>query len=405
MPNFQYQAINANGKQETGFLEADTKERGQDILIQRNLVPVSLSETKSRDQTPWWSRDIIALGPPVKPREIVTFFQTLATMLEAQLPMKSVLEYTAKQTTSKPLRQALESVIDDVQNGKTLTTALEKSPQIFAQRYVTILKIGERSNAHTVAANQCAEMIRSEQEMKSEIHAALIYPAILLVMSMVVIGIVLFHLTPTLAPVFAQAGAELPTSMRIMLAIRDTILALWPIILVGQGVVIILLIALFRARPVFVENILLHFPFIGPIFQDRENQRFSNTMFLMLKSGAGLPEALDMAVSATNWRQYSTLFRETLTTVNAGGTLSENLKNSSLISPLLKNMLSVGEKTDKLVPLLKTTADILHKSHQEALQTAIKMLTPALTLLIGLGVGGMIFSTMTAIMDINDVVF
>jgi len=405
MVNFRYQAINAHGKQETGFLEVDNKERAQDILIQRNLVPISLLETKSRDQTPWWSRDIITFGPPVKPREIAIFFQTLATMLEAQLPIKSVLEYTAKQAVSKPLRQALENVINDVQNGNPLTTAMEKSPQIFAQRYVTILKIGERSNALTVAATQCAEMIRNEQDMKSEIRAALIYPAILLLMSMVVIGIVLFHLTPTLAPVFAQAGAELPTSMRIMLAIRSTILTSWPLILAGLIAMGILITALFRLRPGFVEKVLIHLPFIGPIFRDRENQRFSNTMFLMLKSGAGLPEALAMAVSATNWQHYSSLFRETLATVNAGGTLSENLNSSPLISPLLKNMLSVGEKTDKLVPLLKTTADILHKSHQEALQTAIKMLTPALTLLIGLGVGGMIFSTMTAIMDINDVVF
>lgn len=405
MVNFRYQAISDRGKQETGFLDAENEEHAQDILIQRNLVPLNLSVSKTHAQTPWWARDIVAFGALVKSQEIAGFFQTLASMLEARLPIESILKYAAKNTRAKPLRAALENVIRDVQNGKTLADAMNASPHIFDPRYVTILKIGERSNNLMSAATQCAKMLHREQELRSEVKSALIYPAVLLAMSMVVIGIVLFHLVPTLAPVFSQAGAELPTSMRTMLTIRSLIITFWPLILVGMVFTTFIGAALIKSRPRFIENLLISLPFVGRVVRDYESQRFSNIMFLMLESGASLPEALSMVASATSWRQYKELFNETLSTINSGGTLFENLNNSTLISPILKNMLSIGEKTDRLIPLLKNTADMLQKSHRETLQTTIKMLTPALTLLIGLGVGIMIFSTMTVIMDINDVVF
>ncbi len=405
MPEFQFQAITTDGRQETGNLEAENSERAHDLLMARGLTPISLSNTTIHDNAPWWSRDIAIFGPQVNPRDTAAFFQTFSTMLEAKLPMKTVLEYSAKQATSKPFQRALDRVSKDLQNGETLTVAMGKHPKIFDARYVTVLQIGERSNSITLAAAQCAEMIQAEQEMKSEIRAAMVYPIILLLMALIVVGIVLFHLTPTLAPVFGQAGAELPTSMRLMLGARETILTSWPIILAGLVVIPLALTALIRSQSSLFESVFLKLPFIGPILRDRECQRFANTMFLMLKSGANLPEALDMAKGSTNWLKYRNLISHAAETVNSGGTLSDSLAVSPLISPILQNMLNVGERSDRLVPLLETASFILRKSHREALQSALRLLTPALTLLIGFGVGALIFSTMTAIMDINDVVF
>ena len=405
MPSFQFHAVSQGGQPERGTLEAETKKDALELLNARGLVPIELNEGGNPCDDPWWKRDLEIFGPSIKPRDLAAFFQTFSTMSEAKIPLKSTLEFAYKQAVSKQLRSTILNLVKDVQNGERLTASMKKHPKVFGQKYVTILEIGERANSLALAAKQCSNLIQSDQSLKSEIRAALIYPAILLLTASVVIGIVLFHLTPTLAPIFLQTGSEPPASMQMMLWARAFLINYWHLIVISIVILPLLIGITLRSHPVWLEKLLLKMPLIGRTLRDQQSFLFSNTIALMTKSGASLPEALAMAAETTKWKQYRELFNKTLACVNAGGTLSETLESSRLISPILQSLLSIGEKSDRLIPLLETASATLDKAWKDTVQMVLKLFTPALTLIIGLIVGGIIFSTMSAIMDINDVVF
>ncbi len=404
MPAFRFQAIGADGREQAGTIEAEGQEQAHAQLTKRGLIPLALEKGEA-DSAPWWSQDIELFGPVVRGRDIGAFFEMLATLLNAKLPLKAVLTYAHGQTKNRKLKSATKSLSRDVENGLHLSVAMDKHPQIFEPRFSKIIEIGERANATGVAAEQCARLIDAELGMRAEIRSALIYPAILLAMSLVVVAIVLFHLVPTMAPLFAQMNADVPASLSILLGLRNLLIGYWPVVIGALALTPFAILLFRKIYPQLNEAIVFHIPILKNLARDRASQSIATTITLMQKSGASLPEALHMAEGSVRWDRYKTLLQSANQTIGGGGRLSDALGNSDLLSPILRNMINVGETTNQLVPLLENASLVLQKAVSDRVQSLLRLLTPALTLIIGLGVGGMIFVTLSAIMDVNDVVF
>lgn len=405
MPIFQYVAVDPEGLNVRGQLEADEQVTAIQMVSALGLVPIEVKEGASKNNVAWWQYDIQVFGPKVPRRELVTFFQSFATLIEADLPVRQVLVFTREQIKSRLLKAAVSALENDVANGRSLAGSMEKYPDIFPKRVTTVLEIGERSNTLQLAATNAANMLESEDTIRREINSALIYPAILMVMATAVIGVVLFHLTPTIAPVFETAGAELPWTLVQMLNLRAAILDYWMFWLAGI-VLIALLFSIFKKRLTkILEPVILRIPVVGSYIRERETHRIAESLALMLQSGATITQALSAAKDSVNWSSYRILMEKTEQSVIAGGKLSGTLALSPIIAPVLKNLIAAGEESDRLQQVLQTASKSLGKTSNEQLQLAVKLLTPLLTLLIGALVGGMIFSTITAILDLNDIAF
>jgi len=404
MPRFSYSAYTATGTLETGEVQATSDVAALDQLSAQGLTPVSLQAGTLA--LPWWQRDLSFGGKQsAKPDALEHFFKTLAGLLKVRLGLLRSLRFCEGNTKDRAMALSLSRVQSDVSDGSTLGQALRGAGSFFPDRLITMVEIGEASDRLADVTDRIATTLASEAEQRRELRGALIYPVILVIMSLLVMALLVFFLAPTLAPVFASADAELPTVLRLMAGVRVTILAQWPVVMVSILVVLVMLRVLRRQIRNVVARVALRLPVLGGYLRQSETLKILQTLALMLSSGAALPRAMITARETTRHPAYRALLTRAVDRILAGGTLSDVLSNSPLIDPMAAAMLEAGEETDQMVPVLDQLVADLGARSARTLAQAIRLITPLITLVIGVSVGGIILSTVSAIMSLNDVAF
>ncbi|KNG93787.1 type II secretion system F family protein [Pseudaestuariivita atlantica] len=403
MPRFAYSAYATDGSIETGEVSAASDVAALDQLAARGLTPVSLKQGGSA--VPWYRRDISLTGrpPAAKPQVLAEAFRALSSLLLVNFPLPRALDFAAHSTPDPAMRRALERVGQSVADGQKLADAMAEEGTTFPARLVTMVGIGEAANTLPQVTGRIAETLTAEVTQRRELRAALVYPAILIVMSALVLGVLVFFLAPTLVPVFASSGTPPPAVLRAMIGLRDVLSDDWPVILAavaGGGLLLRWLWPRLRHR---AAPVLLRLPVIGPYQRQVNTLEAAQTMALMLGSGATLVQALRTAHDTATHPAYRALLEQAETTITGGGTLSSVLSASPLIDPMAAALIEAGEETDRLAPVLDQLSDELRDRTRRTLAQAIRLVTPVLTLAIGLIVGAVILSTVSAIMTLNDV--
>lgn len=400
MAQFEYDALTGQGARTRGRVDAPTRIAALDLLHTRGLTPVSVEAFSGAK--PWWAREVDLFGASRDGRRLVPFLSTLSMLLAAKLPLMAALRTSADQSADRKLKPALRRVIDRVADGQTLSGALGAESEVFPGRVRTLIEVGERANALEDAVARTAALLKAEAAFRAAIRSALLYPAVLLVMSLGVIGLILFQLVPTLVPVFDAAGAPLPASLSAMNAAR--------VFLMDNGSVLLLILAglgagcLVWQRPLgrAIGHVSLPLPVLRPWIVTRQTLDLCRSVGLLLQSGASLPEALKATATATRHPRYRSLIVAARQTIEGGGTLSDGLAAESLVHPLARQLIPVGEASDRLGPILEDIAAALSGLLSERTERILKLVTPALTLALGLGIGALVLATITAILDLND---
>lgn len=405
MPNFRYNALAADGAKIKGEVEALDHLSALDQIAGRGLVPIDLVEGQGHSG-PWWQREINLFGAAkVAPRHLVDFFAAFAILAEAKVPLIDALRFSSKQVSDRTLLRTLEDIARRIENGQPLVGAMREHSDIFPDRVLTLIETGERSNTLEQSARRVADMLQSEAQIGGDLRAALIYPIILLVMAALVMGLVMFHLVPTLLPVFLSSGAEPPTSLRVMNTLRLFLNDNWVFVVAGIGILALLPLLARNFVASLINATFGRIPWVRSYRRESETLRFARVFGLMLESGATVPEALKATANATASPEYRAFLETARTKIEAGASLSESLSDTSLLHPIVHGLLRVGEQTDRLGPVLTTASEALAKSTQRRMKTMLGLITPMLTLVIGLAVGGMVFTVISAILDLNDVAF
>ncbi|WP_208353087.1 type II secretion system F family protein [Pseudaestuariivita rosea] len=405
MPRYNYSAITLDGASVSGEIDANDELSALDLIAARGLTPIDLTEGAA--SVPWWNRELRLAGTSsaAKPAELERFFASFASLMQARLPLTRALSFCAQQAGRPVMQRALENIKTDVENGMSLGQAMREQHQIIPERLAVIIELGEASNQLEQAARQAADLLRRESKIAQELTGALLYPIILIIMSVLVLALVVFYLTPTLLPVFATSGAAAPAILVAMDTLRSGLINGWPVLIIG-GFLIALIFITFRktiSKP--VASILMRLPITGRYIRQRESQKICQMLALLLRNGATLTTALTTVQTATRHPAYQALLAETEDVVVAGGTLSSSLGQSPLMDDLARTMIDAGEESDRLVAVLETASTSLAAQTSETVTRAVKLITPLLTLIIGLGVGAVILSTISAILDLNDIAF
>jgi general secretion pathway protein F len=404
MTRFRYDALEPDGRAVTGTIDAMDEVQALELISNKGLTPVDLQQGSQK--APWWSRELSFSGASsVKARDLESFLESFATLLSANLPLPRALAFCEGQTRNYELMQAISEIRSDLENGRTLAVSLEAQNGIIPERIRVILRLGESSNTLPLAVNRAAEMLRLEAELRRELKSAMIYPIILLFMSLLVLALVIFYLAPTLAPVFATAGAEPPYVLLAMTGIRDFVVGNFMIAL-GATVVTVLLLFLLRVQiNTLLVMLVSYVPAISRYQEERETLRFCQSLTLMLTAGASLPEAINSAEQATSSSQWKSAILQARLEVESGGRLSQSLEDFEAFDPMTLSLLRAGEESDNVVEMLSSATRSLQNNTKASLQRALRLLTPALTLVIGGLVGLLIISTISAILDLNDIAF
>ncbi len=392
MPLFTYKAKTSTGITSTGVLEAKTKAELARLLKIKGLLLLSASTSKTREKTKssLLSLRIPGLGSGVSVSDKMMFSRNLAVMLDAGVPITRALSTLSKQSENKVLQSAITNIVLRIRKGSTLAKALEVYKGIFGELYINMIAAGEESGTVNDVLNILAEQLRKDHELRSRVRGALVYPMVILA-SMTIIGtLMLIFVIPTLQAVFDDLGAELPITTKIILGIGNGLASYWWIIFpafLGGIYGLYLLIKTPPGKRLY-DSFIIHAPVLGGISKKVYTARFSRTLASLIKGGVPILEALQVVSSIMGNHYYKNSLKAAQEGVRKGEPLFRVLGGySNLYTPLIIQMLEVGEETGKLADILERLAVFYEEEVNQITKNLSSIIEPILMLIIGAAVG------------------
>lgn len=403
MPQFAYEAMDPAGRRKKGQVDARSEEEAFNWLDTEGLTPISVRA--SNPTGPWWQREItLGVSRQLSPDDLMGFCESVSTGLSAQLPLMQALELAEAANGSERTRRTLRQLRLQIEDGATLSAAMGGATPPFSQRILAAVALGERSNRLGSVFDQLVESLQADRETRREIQQALIYPSILLLASLLVFGLLVFVLTPALTPLFSDGSVARPFAIEIMMLTRSVLLNGWPILLTTLAVGYLASVVFRKQMRESITSLMRKLPYLRGIERRRDTLAVCEAFELILSSGGTILDGLDAAAGAVQSRALRETLQTSAVKVSDGATLRATVLALPLIDPTSAKILAAGEAANQLQQVLVPTIVRLRKETKRAVDTMVKLLTPVITLTLGVLVGAIILSTISAILDLNNAV-
>jgi type IV pilus assembly protein PilC len=338
----------------------------------------------------------------IKQTEIIMFSRQLALLLESGTDIVTSLDLLQHQITNQTLQKVIGEISADIRGGSSLSTAMSKHPQAFSSMYHRAIAAGEEGGNLEIVLRQMADYIDKGNVTQKRIKGAMVYPVMVVVVAIVVVAILVTKVFPTFVSFYSQLGAQLPTATRILISIVGWLQHYGFYLLLGLLVVVgaIYLYSKTPAGKYRWDKTMLGLPLIGRIIQLSELSRCCRTMALLIKVGLPLPEVLVVTMNSIT----NTIINESLAGVQQelirGEGLSRPMANRSLFLPLMTQMVSVGEETGNLENTLTTVAESFEVEANDKTSSAVALIQPVTTIIMGLVVGFVVFAMISAMYSV-----
>ncbi|MGA8848401.1 MAG: type II secretion system F family protein [Dehalococcoidia bacterium] len=397
--DFSYVAYGEEDKKLiSGKVSATSEEAATELLGYGGYRVLSLKSTR-----PLFDREKLrARFSRIKPAEIIMFSRQLALLLECGTDIVTSLDLLQKQITDQTLQKVVGEIASDIRGGSSLSTALSKHPRAFSSMYYRAIAAGEQGGNLEVVLRKMADYMERGFNTQKKIKSALTYPIFIVVIAIGVIFIMVTRVFPTFVSFYSQLGAQLPTVTQILIDIVGWLQHYGFYLLLGL-VIAVGAIYLYSRTPAGryrQDKLMLGLPVIGRIIRLSELSRCCRTMALLIKVGLPLPEVLAVTIhSITN-----TIVDENLAGVQQelirGEGLSRPMEKRDLFLPLMTQMVRVGEETGNLENTLTTVAESFEAEANDKTSSAVALIQPALTIVIGVVVGFIVLAMFSAMYSI-----
>ena len=325
----------------------------------------------------------------VSRREIMHFSRQLGVFVKAGIPLLDGLVVIAEESTDSVLRKVLAEMIDSLRSGDTFAAAAGGHPEAFQRYYVGMLNSAELTGHLDIVLTQLAEYIERDTEARRKLANALVYPAVVLVMSIVTVTVLSAFVLPRFRTFFGSLNAKLPLPTRMLLGMT-AFLSTWWYLLVGVGGALIVgLVVLFRTARgrAYLDGVLLRLPVVGDLLRHAILERICRILGSMMLAGVGLPEAMAVTAEATN----NAVYRRGITTIRdemlEGQGLAGPLARSGLFPGAARQMFRVGEETGTLQEQLQTAAVYFDRELEYKVKRFTSLFEPAVIITMGVVVG------------------
>jgi type IV pilus assembly protein PilC len=327
--------------------------------------------------------------PRIKQAELTTFSRQLALLIESGVGIVHSLELLQVQANNKEFKRVLIEVISDLRSGSSLSAALSKYPHVFSTIYSKMVGVGEQTGGLESVLRSLADYIERESGAIKKLKTALTYPIIVLGLSVVIGFLLIVVVLPPIVGMFSSLGGELPIPTKILLWLVDTMshygLYIF-IILIGIGLVGFMYSRTQGGR-LLKDKIMLKLPIIGKVVVLGELSRSCRSLSLLFKAGLPLPEVMTLTAQASGNRIIASALNEVEQDMLNGEGLSKPLRRHKVFLPLMVEMTKVGEETGNLDEVLIVVAQNYEIEADSRVQTILSMVEPAMTIMVGLGVG------------------
>lgn len=396
MAKFQFTAIDEDGRERKGLVEAASRELAIAQIKGYGLTPSRISKVNPSKSGGSSSRMAAGMeakmkkpsyfGSAINRSGITAFTRQLATLLQAGLPLLRALEVLMLQEKRLPFKWILSELADTIRSGNTLSEGLERFDNEFDRLYVNMVKAGEASGMLDVSLNRLAIYMEKIQKMKSRLIAALAYPMIVTFMSVVIVCVMLVFVVPQFETIFSEQlrGQELPALTQYVFAASKVVKDQWyliPAVLFG-GYFLLKLFARTRVGAIAVDHLKLYIPKIGGLFRKIYISRFSRTLGALLESGVPVIEALNITRDACGNAIIMDVVAKVRNRVKDGESMSRPLVASGVFPPLVTSMIEVGEETGEVPEMLTQVAEIYDDEVDNAVMGLTSIIEPLLIVML-----------------------
>lgn len=400
MPIFTYAARAMDGQIKTGSQEAKDKEDLAHILRGQGYMLTSVEEGKGKGGMDSLNKIIekFSLFKGISLEAKLMFTRNLAVMIGAGLALNRALSVLQEQTENKKFKAIIGDVAENVQGGKPFSECMAKHPAAFPDLYVNMVRIGETAGNLEQVLNSMADQMKKDHEVVSRVRGALMYPAVIFCVMLIVGYLMMVLVVPKLAATFADIGAELPASTKILIFISDFMLNYWYLAVGGIiafifGLRIVLKTA---AGKKGLDAIILRLPVIKGLSRKLNSARFCRTLSILVDSGVPIVKALEILSKTLSNHYFSQSLYQASLEIQKGKTLYESLKGyATLYPPLVTQMIAVGEETGSLTKVLTKLADFYEDEVNNLTKNLSTIIEPVMMVVIGGGVGFFAISMIT----------
>ncbi|MDM3872584.1 type II secretion system F family protein [Porticoccus sp. W117] len=346
-------------------------------------------------------------GKPIKPADIAAFTRQMATMMKAGVPLVQSFDIVAEGCENTNLKSLIESIRDDVAAGASFGSSLRKHPKYFDDLFCSLVESGETSGALETMLDRIALYKEKLESLKAKVRKAMTYPAAVLAVAIIVMGILLVKVIPQFAKTFSSFGSELPAFTQFVLGISEAAQAnwwLWLIVLVGS------IFAFKEAKtrsPKFSDTIdkyTLKIPIVGVILNEGAVARFARTLSTTFAAGVPLVDALDSVARASGNAVYRDAIYKVRDDVTTGVQLNSSMKSTGVFPTLLVQMAAIGEESGALDSMLEKAAIHYEEAVDNAVDNLTTLLEPMIMAVIGVLVGGMLIAMYLPIFQIGQAI-
>jgi len=382
MANFAYTARDSNGNAVSGQIEAGSEGAAADLLRRRSFIPLTIK--RQAEQTAAYGGQLELWQAKVSLTDLILFSRQMYSLMKAGIPIVRAIEGLAQSTSSKRLQKVLGELVGQLENGRSLSVALAEHPKVFSRLMVSIVHVGENTGRLDEAFLQLNYYFEQELETRKQIKQATRYPFFVLIALAVAMFILNLAVIPQFANMFARFNAELPWSTKALLASSAFFVAYWPLIIIaaiGSVFGFRSYIKTDKGRVVWGRWRLV-FPIIGTVIYRATLGRFARSFGMMLKAGLPMTSALTLVADAVDNEYMGEKIRDMRRNIERGESLLRVSQQSGMFTPLVLQMIAVGEETGAMDDMLSEVAGFYEREVAFDLKSLTAKIEPILIAIV-----------------------
>lgn len=408
MPQFTYAGKSTQGGPQKGVIEAASAQAAAQALLSKNIVPISIQETKTTSGEK--ANDGFAIGSLFEPKvgldEMIIFSRQMYSLLKAGIPIIRAIRGLSENASHKRFQEILKDIADQLEQGRSLSSAMTKYEKIFTRLTISVVVVGENTGKLDDVFLQLALYFEREQETRKRIKSALRYPTFVLIALAIAMFILNLFVVPVFTQMFERFDTELPIMTRVLIGTSNFFVNYWWLIL------IVLIGIIFSAKQYVNstngrlkwDKFKLKLPVVGSIIERSLLSRYSRSFSMILRAGVPLTAGLSLTADAVDNAHMQMRIKEMRQGIEKGESLLRVSKNSELFSTLVLQMIAVGEETGRLEPLLEESADYYEREVDFDLKSLTAKIEPILigfvavmVLILALGIFTPMWNMMSAV--------
>ncbi len=403
MAAYEYTALDAAGRELHGVLDGDSPRQIRQLLRDQSLLPVTVTEVSDAPPPRTLS---FSLGKRIGSADLALLTRQLSTLVRSGIPLEEALLAVSQQSEKVRVRNVIAGVRSRVMEGRTLAEGLAAFPTVFPEIYRATVSAGEQSGHLDAVLERMADYTENRQVLEQKIRNAMIYPVLLTVVCLGIVGLLLGYVVPEVVRVFEAGERELPILTRLLIAASDFLRAWWWLLLAT----IIAAVWGFRRwlrDPVSrrrYDAFKLRLPLVGRITRGNNAARFARTLSILAASSVPVLEALRIAAEVVTNTTMRRAVEDAAVRVREGASIARSLGASKLFPPMLVHLVASGETSGELEAMLERAADNQERELDGVVNTAVDILGPVMILLMGAFVFVIVIALLLPIFQLNQLV-